>query len=107
MLALADDAALARLVIAATAIPRRARSSWLRRLAHTIEHREAERIRRAKGRARARNGRASFRVEAEHDLLVTALLNSKRLSEAEALDRRLVERELGEVLQEWARHWIA
>src|SRR5262249_12325090 len=31
MLALADDAALARLMIAATAIPRRARSRWLHR----------------------------------------------------------------------------
>jgi hypothetical protein len=41
MLALADDAALARLVIAATAIPRRARSSWLRNLARTIEGRAA------------------------------------------------------------------
>ena len=36
MLALADDAALARLVIAATAIPRRARSRWLHNLARTI-----------------------------------------------------------------------
>jgi len=36
MLALADDAALARLVIAATPIPRRARSRWLHNLARTI-----------------------------------------------------------------------
>ena len=35
MLVLADDAARARLVIAATAVPRRARSRWLRNLART------------------------------------------------------------------------
>ena len=36
MLALADDAALARLAIAVTAIPRRARSRWLHNLSRTI-----------------------------------------------------------------------
>ena len=36
MLAFADDATLARLVIAATAVPRRARSRWLHNLARTI-----------------------------------------------------------------------
>jgi len=39
MLALADDAVLGRLLIAATRIPHPARSSWLRKLAHTIEDR--------------------------------------------------------------------
>ena len=42
MLAFADDAALARLVIAAT---RRARSRWLHDLARTIEDRAAGRTR--------------------------------------------------------------
>ena len=37
MLALADDAALARLVIAATSIPRRARLSWLRDIASRVD----------------------------------------------------------------------
>jgi len=41
MLAFADDAALARLVIAATAVPHHTRSSWLRNLAHMIEDRAA------------------------------------------------------------------
>ena len=36
MLALADDAALACLVIAATAVPRRARWRWLHNLSRTI-----------------------------------------------------------------------
>ena len=45
MLAFADDAALARLVIAATRIPRRARSRWLHDLARTIEDRAAGRTR--------------------------------------------------------------
>jgi|AmaraimetFIIA100_FD_contig_81_496924_length_844_multi_7_in_0_out_0_1 hypothetical protein len=42
MLALADDAALARLVIAATAIPRRARLSWLRDIASRAENPSAQ-----------------------------------------------------------------
>jgi hypothetical protein len=37
MLAFADDAAFARLVIAATAIPRPARSRWLRDIASRID----------------------------------------------------------------------
>ena len=37
MLALADDAALARVLIAATGVPRCARSRWLRDLARTTE----------------------------------------------------------------------
>jgi len=53
MLALADDAALARLVIAATRIPRRARSRWLHNLARTIEDRAADRMRQARARQRA------------------------------------------------------
>jgi len=52
MLALADDAALARSVIAATAIPRRARSRWLRNLARTIEDRAAGRTRQRRHAAR-------------------------------------------------------
>src|SRR5262245_31898194 len=54
MLALADDAALARSVIAATAIPRRARSRWLRNLARTIEDRAAGRTRQRRHAARQR-----------------------------------------------------
>jgi hypothetical protein len=46
MLALADDAALARLAIAATAVPQRARSSWLRKLARAFEDRAESRTRR-------------------------------------------------------------
>jgi len=45
MLAFADDAALARLVIAATRLPRRARSRWLYNIARTIENRAASRTR--------------------------------------------------------------
>jgi hypothetical protein len=56
MLALADDAALARLVIAATQIPRRARSSWLRDLARTIESPDADRTRQARRRAKRSKG---------------------------------------------------
>jgi hypothetical protein len=59
----------------------------------------------ARVRERARNGKAIFRLEANHDLLVLALLESRRLTEAEALDRSRVEAELARVLEQWAARW--
>ena len=51
MLAFADDAALARSVIAATAIPRRARPRLLHNIARTIENRATSRTRQARALA--------------------------------------------------------
>jgi len=51
MLALADDAALACLVIAATSIPRRGRLSWLRDIAPRAENS----LRTARRHAKARS----------------------------------------------------
>jgi len=59
MLALADDAALARLVIAATRIPHRARSSWLRKSlvrSTTPSARQHYAVREARRGARQRKG---------------------------------------------------
>jgi hypothetical protein len=59
----------------------------------------------ARLRQRQRNGRAVFRLEANHDLLVLALLESRRLTEGEALERERVEAALAAVLEQWARRW--
>jgi hypothetical protein len=62
-------------------------------------------VRQARLRRRRHNGRAIFRLECDRDPLVLALILSKRLSEADALDHARVERELAGVLQEWAKRW--
>ena len=56
-------------------------------------------------RQRRRNGLAAYRVLAS-DKVVLALLEAGRLSEAEAQDRRAVERELATVLNEWSARWL-
>ena len=38
--------------------------------------------------------------------MIEALLEAGRLTEAEALERPSVERELGWVLDDWARRWL-
>jgi hypothetical protein len=59
-----------------------------------------------KTRERAKNGKAIFRIECDHDMIVLALLESRRLTEAEALDRRNVEREIGLLVEDVARKWL-
>ena len=59
-------------------------------------------IRKARFRSRERAGRSVFRIEANHDLVVEALISTGRLTPAETLDRDRVEHELSLVLQEWA-----
>jgi hypothetical protein len=49
---------------------------------------------------------AVLHIEAREDRLAEALLLAGRLSEAEALRRSLVERELGRLLDDWARRWL-
>jgi hypothetical protein len=108
MLAL-DDAALARVMIAATAVAPSAREAWLMKFVERAEGQppagrtSAARQRRA--RQRAKDGRAILRLEVDEHLIVSALLDSTRLTEAQALDRRLVERECRDILHEWARIW--
>ena len=46
-----------------------------------------------------------FRVRVRHPVM-EALLASGRLSDAEGLDRARVEREIAEVLAEWAARWV-
>jgi len=98
MLALADDAALARLVIGATSIPRRARSSWLRDIAAKLDSpsecglRENPRSdaarRQVKARALRKNGIHIYRLPLRDicvEGLITQMVTTGRLTEAEAL----------------------
>jgi hypothetical protein len=59
-----------------------------------------------KARARRRRGLAIYYIEANEDRMIEALLEAGRLTEAEALERPSVERELGWVLDDWARRWL-
>ena len=59
-----------------------------------------------KARARRRRGLAIFYIEVNEARVVEALIEAGRLTEAEALERPSVERELGWVLDQWARRWL-
>lgn len=56
-------------------------------------------------RLRQATGEAVLKVSVDYDAMVLALLNSNRLTEPEALDRRLVETAVAAVLHEWASRW--
>jgi hypothetical protein len=43
---------------------------------------------------------------AVHESVVLALLESNRITEAEALDKAKVQQSATEVLHEWARRWL-
>lgn len=57
-------------------------------------------------RARQRAGLSLLRTPVPHFELVTALIESERLTPAQALDRRQVERAAAEILVEWSRRWL-
>lgn len=56
-------------------------------------------------RARTRQGHAMLRVKVQYHEVVAALLESTRLTEAEALDRKRVESAVSDVLRDWADKW--
>lgn len=58
-------------------------------------------------RDRRRRGLGVFKVEIDEDELLSALLVSGRLSEAEALRTRQVNAALADILREWASRWRA
>lgn len=70
------------------------------------ERRRADRERKARQRAAERAGIKRLKIEANYHRIVEALLRSTRLTEAEALDKKLVEAEVAEVLAEWASAWL-
>ena len=63
-------------------------------------------VRSRRKRVRRKQGMASFRVEAHEHRLAEALILSTRLTEAEALQRPLIERELGLLIDDWIEKWM-
>ena len=59
----------------------------------------------ARARQRRRDGKRSVRIDIDHELVVGALIDSKRLSEDEALDHANVERAVAAVVEDWAKSW--
>jgi hypothetical protein len=56
-------------------------------------------------RRRQRAGQCVYRVVAPEIAIIEAILITGLLTDREALDRRQVERVLGEVLTQWAHGW--
>jgi len=103
-----DDASITRVMIAATAIPRRSHGRWLLDMARRVEtapRRAADAHRQAQWRRRQRDGVHVYRIEVGHDA-IEALIVSGCMSEAEALDQRAVARELADVIEQWAQRWL-
>src|SRR5262247_1801554 len=61
--------------------------------------------RQRRARERARNGKCILRLEIDEHLVAAALIESHRLTEDQALDRRTVEREVAAILEQWAARW--
>jgi hypothetical protein len=61
--------------------------------------------RQARARARRRDGRRSVRFDVDYTSVVTALIDSRRLTEGEALKHANVEHAVSVVVAEWTRRW--
>lgn len=57
-------------------------------------------------RARQRAGISILRVPVPDYDLIEAMIEAQRITVAGALDRKQVEHAAGEVLAEWASHWL-
>jgi hypothetical protein len=120
-----EDAALARLAIAATAVPPHRRGRWLKKFADAAERPESKSdtvsylppprrpksgstLRKDKTRARRRAGRSLYRLEIgdiEMEAVVDALVGLKWLREGAAMDQRALEHALSRVVVEFGRRW--
>ena len=111
MIALADSA-LARLCIGTPRIDPRRRRQWLQEIAARLDpprtvvgSRECSRP----ARARRKNGTRSYTVEIPDQIaegVITALVATEKLTEAEACDHSRVQVELGHMLCDWAQRWL-
>ena len=105
------DAALARLVIAATAVPTEARGAWLANLAARAEHPApasapaSNALRQRRWRARESKGRAVLSIEVDYDALCGALIDNARITEADALSRKQVAVAAASVLADYIARW--
>jgi hypothetical protein len=62
-------------------------------------------VRQRRSRSRRTRGMIMLRVEVHEHSIAEALIVAGRLTDAEALCRGRVERELAKVIQEWASRW--
>jgi hypothetical protein len=101
-----DDAALARLCIAATNVPPDKREQWLSDIAALLEGRKPrsrKAINQAVYRKRDRRGEKSLRLCVNEWAVTSALIETEVLTENEALDRSRVEAALAQHLDAWAK----
>jgi hypothetical protein len=88
-----DDQSLARLCISATAVPRHKRRRWLHALAQKLDPPHdiiARRARSRRARERRRNGVSVYTLPLSDravEGLITQLITTERLNEADASDR--------------------
>src|SRR5262245_53250586 len=112
MLAL-TDAALAHLAIAATGIDPRRRGRWLREIAAKLDpdigpERSPAARRQARVRARRRNGLHLYRLELRDiavEGLIAMMMSTGQLTEAKALDHRVIEAKLAALLEAQGKEW--
>ena len=71
------------------------------------ERRRRERERQRRCRAHHKANEVRFEVYAPEHRIVEAMIISGRTSEAEALDHARIERELENLITEWADRWLA
>jgi hypothetical protein len=118
------DTAFARLCIAASRIDPRRRRQWLQEIAAKLDpqtvdlpddivraqdERTPAARRQARVRARRKNGTRCYTVEVPDEIvegMITALVATDKLTEAEACDHARVQAELGRMLVDWARRWM-
>ena len=89
-----DDTALARIFIAATNIPTKQRSRWLRDIAVKFEGGASNAIRLRRFRARQRNGQNCFTTTHDRVALEEFLIAAELLPPAERDDHAAVQRAL-------------
>jgi hypothetical protein len=111
-----DDAAMARLLIAATGVPRAQRGRWLASLAGKLEAATrtpaASNMAKATARERTRayrerlaSGQGVMRLTVPVDDVACALVASGALKPGDEHDRQRVEEALGALLRDWAAAW--
>jgi hypothetical protein len=71
-----------------------------------LNSRRAASARKRAQRRRERQGRAQFTIEVDEARFLSALLESGRMTEETTLLRDLVQREAGELLDEWSARWL-
>ena len=96
-----DDAALARLCIAAGRVPWEEREQWMERIAGKLEPSADARRARAY-RRRAASGRVVLPIAVDHAAVVNAAIASGLITEAAALDKRNLAAALAEQLDVWS-----